>query len=431
MTPKFYVPACLRQFQGFIVRDIKEWCSERRVEVHLEHADGVQRLCHKCREPLGSYHDQHKITAKHLDMMGWSVEIVFYREKRFCPTCKKTRSEHIEFLCPASPHVTMDLAWWLSRTTEISSVLGVSRLHSMNKDTCYKVDKFILRRLLQGYKIPKASHISVDEVYARSPKQKQEGESRDDLFLTVVVDLRTRKVIWVSKSRRKEALDQFFQLIGEEACSKIKVVATDQHRGYGESIQEYCPNATQVWDRFHLVQNFNEALNEDRKDELSQSMPKGYSENLLKGRFRYIYLTKAKHRTNSEQRHIEEISRDNRKIAQMEIIKEHFHKMFECDRVEEAKMMFAEIYQWSLDCGAQSIWNWVKSIRDEQRFWNYFSYKYTTSISEGMNRVIKGLKWQAYGYKDMTYFALKILQKCGYLNSKYCNLDNLIDFRSH
>jgi hypothetical protein len=33
--------------------------------------------------------------------------------------------------------------------------------------------------------------------------------------------------------------------------------------------------------------------------------------------------------------------------------------------------------------------------------------------------VIKGIKWQAYGYKDMTYFALKILQKAGFLNSKY------------
>lgn len=36
-----------------------------------------------------------------------------------------------------------------------------------------------------------------------------------------------------------------------------------------------------------------------------------------------------------------------------------------------------------------------------------------------MNGAIKTLKWVAYGYKDMAYFALKILQKFGYLNSKY------------
>ena len=78
--------------------------------------------------------------------------------------------------------------------------------------------------------------------------------------------------------------------------------------------------------------------------------------------------------------------------------------------------MLSEIYQWSMDCGAQNIFKWVKQIREKETFWNYFGNKVTTSVSEGMNRVIKGLKWQAYGYKDMAYFALKILQKCGYLN---------------
>jgi transposase len=108
---------------------------------------------------------------------------------------------------------------------------------------CYKVDKYILQRLLQGYEIPSVTHISVDEVYARSPKQQKEGETREDLFLTVIIDHRTHKVIWVSPSRRKEALDTFFEIIGTEACQKIKVVTCDQHRGYAESVKQYCPMA--------------------------------------------------------------------------------------------------------------------------------------------------------------------------------------------
>lgn len=78
-----------------------------------------------------------------------------------------------------------------------------------------------------------------------------------------------------------------------------------------------------------------------------------------------------------------------------------------------------EIYEWSLDAGLQKIWDWIKQIRKKKIFYNYFKFKVTTGLSEGMNRVIKGLKWQAYGYKDMAYFALKIMQKCGYLNSRF------------
>jgi len=124
-------------------------------------------------------------------------------------------------------------------------------------------------------------------------------------------------------------------------------------------------------------------------------------------------------RSKTDKRHIDEVMQVNEKIARLEVIKEHFHKLFDCQGRLEAQVHMAEVYQWAFDARAWNIWRWISSIREEPRFWNYFDYKVTTGLSEGVNRVIKGLKWQAYGYKDMFYFALKILQKAGYLNSRY------------
>jgi len=418
-----YVPAALRVFQGFDVIDLKEWRKDQRLEVQLKQSEEREHRCWKCNSTLGAKHDQYRIRARHVRMMNWQVDIVFWREKRHCPACKKVRSEAIEFLCPTSPHVTMELAWWLNRLSEVTSVLAVSALESIDKETCYQVDKHILGRLLQGYRIPPVTHISVDEVYARSARQMKEDECRDDLFLTVIVDLKTHKVIWVSQSRKKEALDEFFLLLGDKTRKKIEVVACDQHRGYSASVEEYCPQATIVWDRFHIVQQFNEALNEDRKHEYEEIDPESKTaermEALMRGKYKYVFLTKAKNRSEADQRHIDEVMAANQKIAKLEIIKEHFHKMFDCDDEKEAQVLMAECYQWVYDAGAWNTWKWIASIRKEQKLWNYFRYKVTTGISEGINRVIKGLKWQAYGYKDMFYFALKILQKAGYLNSRY------------
>lgn len=419
MKPHFYVPACLQNFQGFSVRDVKDWRQEARVEVYLERKSDTAFHCWRCNNELGSYHDQHRIRAKHLKMMGWQVEIIFFRQKRFCKHCKKVRAEAIPWLSPTSSHVTMDLAWWLNRLTEVTSVLAASRLESIDKKSCYKVDKYILRRLLQGYRIPSVTQIAVDEVYARSKKQQKEDETRDDLFLTVIIDLKTRRVIWVSHSRRKEALDDFFKLIGTEACLQIEVVAADQHDSYAVSVREHCPNATLVWDRFHLVQKFNEAINEDRRDELTRIDPEGKMGDLMNGKYRYLFLTKASNRNLRDQRHIDEVCHLNEKMAKMEIIKERFHDFFDCDNEGDARVILSEVYEWAMQAKAHHIWKWVRELREKNTLWNYFKYKVTTGISEGMNRVIKGLKWQAYGYKDMAYFALKILQKCGYLNSKY------------
>ena len=414
-----YIPYAFRNFQGFSVVDIKESIAEQKMEIVLEKNPDHVCLCGRCGERLGAMKDRYWVRARHLRVFNWQVAVGFWREKRWCPNCKKVRSEMIDFICPTSPHVTMELAWWISRLSEITSVLQVSKLESVDKMTCYEVDHHILKALLQSYQITKVTHIGVDEVYARGPKQLKAGETRDDLFFTVIVDLRTHKVIWVSRSRRKEALDQFFKLVGPEACQDIRVVATDQHDGYTASVKEHCPNAVVVLDRFHLVQNFNEALNEDRRAELENIDPEGEMGDLMNGKYRYLFLTKSKNRSLKDQQHIATVTQLNKKMAMLEIIKEHFHKLFDAPTELDAKVMLAEIYQWSMDANAGNVFKWIRGILQDSRFWNFFAHRFTSGVVEGINRAIKGLKWQAYGYKNMHYFALKILQKCGYLNHRY------------
>jgi transposase len=414
-----YIPYAFRSFQGFSVVDIKESVVRKEMEIVLEKVEDKVHLCACCGEKLGAMEGRYWVRARHLRLFNWAVTVSFWREKRRCEACGKTRSELIEWLCPTSPHVTLELAWWVNRMSEITSVLAVSRLESVDKMACYEVDHYILQRMLQGYEIPKVKRISVDEVYARSPKQQAEGETRDDLFMTVIVDQRTHKAIWVSQSRRQEALDQFFELLGEQACRGIEVVATDQHDAYAASVAKYCPNAALVWDRFHLVQKFNEALNEERKDELQRIDPEGAMGDLMNGKYRYIYLTKAENRGKKDARHIEEVMRLNARMAKLELIKEAFHQVFDKPDALSAQIKLGECYQWAMEINACHIVKWIRSIMNEARFWNFWAYQVTTGVSEGINRAIKGLKWQAYGYKNMAYFALKILQKCGYLNHRY------------
>ena len=76
-------------------------------------------------------------------------------------------------------------------------------------------------------------------------------------------------------------------------------------------------------------------------------------------------------------------------------------------------------FDWAAEIKANFIKRWIWSIFEKKEFFNYFKHYTTSGVSEGISRAIKGLKWQAYGYKDMNYFALKIMQKCGYLNSRY------------
>lgn len=427
MDPKaeLYIPAVFRSFQGFQIWDIKEWRERRHMEIILESEANRSHHCWRCGTELGRQRDRYWQRSKHLRVMGWTVTVCFWREKRDCSRCRQVSSEHIDFLCPTTPHSTQELAWWVNRLTSETSVLATSRLESLDKGLCYRVDKYILRRLLEGYKIPKVRRIAVDEVYARGPKQLKEDETRDDLFFTVIVDINTHKVIWVSKSRRKEALDEFFFLLGAEACADIEVVATDQHEGYGASVKEHCRNATLVWDKFHLLQNFEKAVNDTRMqlhDELARN---NEVKRLTRGQFRFLFLKRASERTVQEREHIDSVLRENAEFNRLEIIKERMLIFFQEKTTETARLAWEEIGDWIWQAGFKPLMAWYQNLdRGWETLKNYFLYPVTTGVAEGINRVIKGLKWQAYGYKDMEYFKLKILQKAGYLNYRYCSTAN-------
>ncbi len=151
----------------------------------------------------------------------------------------------------------------------------------------------------------------------------------------------------------------------------------------------------------------------------------------MNGKYRYVFLKKAANRSSKDRWHIDEVSRINSRIGKLEMIKEHFHQMFDCNNREDAQVYLSECYEAAHQIKATYLIRYLWRLLEEERLWNYFKYKVTTSLSEGINRVIKGLKWQAFGYKDMEYFKLKIMQKAGYLSSKYHQNDMNLIWSSH
>ncbi len=107
------------------------------------------------------------------------------------------------------------------------------------------------------------------------------------------------------------------------------------------------------------------------------------------------------------------------------LVKEMGLTFFQEKDETSARVVWDQIGDWIWQAGFAHLMDWHRNL---EKGWgtlkNYFRFPVTTGLSEGINRAIKGLKWQAYGYKDMEYFKLKILQKVGYLNYRYCLIAN-------
>lgn len=137
------------------------------------------------------------------------------------------------------------------------------------------------------------------------------------------------------------------------------------------------------------------------------------------------FIAEESRRTEEERQHIDDVLKQNEQFAKLEIIKERMITFFDQTSEQAAKQVFEEIGEWIWQMKFESLMKWYNNFEGGwDTLKNYFVHRVTSSLSEGVNNVIKALKRRAYGYRNMDYFRLKIMQVCGYLNSRFIPTSN-------
>jgi transposase len=241
-------------------------------------------------------------------------------------------------------------------------------------------------------------------------------------YLTIVIDTDIKKVIWNAQGRKKEVLNRYYEGIGPEHCRKIESVAMDGARTYISSTMEYAPKALIVYDKFHVIQKLNGAVDATRRYELRKARGEHRSDlmEMMGFKQRFILL---KNKTNLTQRQSENLKRlceINEPIYKAMLLKESFQAIYFYAQEPEARACLESWIEQALTSGLQAFVSLAESFRDKMVFiLNWFKKKISSAISEGFNNKIKRLKRMAYGYRDAGYFLLKIHQHCGLLNPRF------------
>lgn len=283
----------------------------------------------------------------------------------------------------------------------------------MDDEAVYRIDKDILEEKFKEKLIPtpKAVNLSVDEVSYKKYHR----------YLTNVVDVDLKAVIWNERGRKTEVLDKYYDGIGKEACEKIGTVALDGARTYISSTNKYAVNAMIVYDKFHLIQKLNWAVDMARKQELIKARKENNSEliNLTNCKQRFILLKKSSNLTDNQAVYLKRLCEINEPIYKAMLLKESFLKVYDYQSPEEAKDYLTGWLQQAASSTVETFRIIAVSFSDKlQYIVNWFKNKISSAISEGINNKIKRLKRMAYGYKDVDYFKLKIHQHCGLLNPR-------------
>jgi len=397
---------CNLQKTNFEVRDVKVFDDE--IIWHIEHKDTAVYECSYCGYKHDSFHDSSWITIKD---MSFGNKKCIWKVKRMRILCTCSLNVRVEEMSFRSKHhyLSQRFVDYIEQVlcSKMFTVADVARLFNIDYGVVYKIDHDVLLRMWQQCEIPDPINIAVDE------KSFKKGHN----YVTIVTDVDLKKVIWVSEGNKKESLDQFFQVIGTDRCKKIKTVSKDLWKPYALSCKEYIPEAIEVADPFHVVKKLNECMDACRK-ELSVESTIAIKKRKAIFKLNWVLRYKTKNQSDKNLASLDELAKINEPLYKAYIHKESFYDFFDfkSSEVEQAEDFLIKWVVEAFKSKLKALQEFAEYIkRNTNVLLNIVRTQRSSAISEGINRKVTVIKSMAYGYKNIQYFMLKIMQRCGVL----------------
>jgi transposase len=225
-------------------------------------------------------------------------------------------------------------------------------------------------------------------------------------FVTVVSNLESVEPLWFGRERKKETLDEFFRTeLTPRQRQRIEAACVDMWEPSTTSIQEWAPNCAIVYDKFHIMQHANRAVDEVRRAEFFRKG--GPMRDVVRGK-RWLLLTRWVNLTEAKQQQLNQLFSLNRKVMKAYLLKESLDRLW--NYVYEGAMLryfkaWTLQLRWQRLPALEKLANMLVDHLDG--ILNYCRVKVRFGVVEAINGNIKTLVRGGRGYKNLHYLLLK------------------------
>jgi transposase len=260
------------------------------------------------------------------------------------------------------------------------------------------LEKEYLHRHFSRPKLRHVRRIAIDEISIG-------GGHR---YLTVVLDLERGAVLFVGEGKGAEALDPFWKRL-KASRAKVRAVAMDMSAAYMLAVSGHLPQATLVFDHFHVVKLFNDKLSDLRRD-LYREAKDQLHKNVLKGT-RWLLLKNPENLVDErdEPARLQEALKLNQSLATAYYLKEDLRQLWSQKSKRAARKFLESWVRRAEASGIRMLQRFAHTLRCHRRgLLAWYDVPISTGPLEGTNNKIRTLQRAAYGFRDRDYFILKI-----------------------
>jgi transposase len=233
-------------------------------------------------------------------------------------------------------------------------------------------------------------------------------------FVTVVCDLDGGRVLHVADGRGAASLAECYDAMSPEQRQAVEAVAMDMHQPYVAATRAALPEATIVFDRFHIAKLAGTAVDLVRRQEAKELAAAGVDD--LKGT-KYVWLRNPLLETPERRAEFEALRSSTLKTARAWAIKETLMDFFSIHDERAARRFFMEWHGWAVRSQLAPILKLARSLYGRlETLLNYCRWQITNAASEAVNSKIQWIKYAARGFRTREGFRRAIYFHCGKLD---------------
>lgn len=357
--------------------------------------------CRRCRHCGARWHDltlsgSFERCFRALPIGQRPQFVVLHGHRQHCRRCEQDLREPIRFARGKARHLKR-FERYAVELCQIAPIKAVARHLGVGWDLVKDCYKEHLRRRLKKRSLARVRYLAIDEFAIRKGHH----------YMTVVLDLGRGAIVHAQEGKDAEALIPFLQRL-QRARAPLQAVAIDMSAAYRKAVREVFGETVEiVHDPYHVVALVNEAIDETRRD-LVRELDQDRRE-VFKGS-RYVLLRGFERLTERGREHLLRLMAANLPLYELYILKETLRIFWRLPNATRATL-FLDAWIVVAKASISEHFRRLAATLDEHRagLLAYFRHPITTGPLEGINNKIKVLKRQAYGFRDMEYFKLRLL----------------------
>lgn len=325
------------------------------------------------------------------------VYIRFKLQRLECKDCKRVRQEKIKFAKAKSPYLH-SFRRYILELSKLGTIADVANHLGIGWDVVKETQKEHLRKEYSKPNLADVKNIAIDE-FALEKGHK---------YMTVVYNLDNGVILYAEKGKDAASLEGFWRKIHKNNIS-IQAVAIDMSPAYISAVSNNLPQATIVFDHFHIVKQLNEELSQLRR-ELFREESNINRRKLLKGT-RWLLLKNRENLDSEKEEHqrLDQALAINRPLAIAYYLKEELALLWKQDSPNQAQKVLDSWVAKAFASGIRRLRKFANMlVAHRTGILAWYDYPISTGPLEGLNNKIKTMKRQAYGFRDNEFFVLKL-----------------------